>query len=145
MKSHPRDHANDFTHYPTFFVVADINAETFTNWIFAGKILFGHRLIDNDDARRIFGVTLVKYSTTQQRHLERGEVIATDHFEIAIQHLRRLRSRILFAPKTSLPSAHERSIRAHSNILPARQRAYFVEQRFREDVNLVAVVVFLPR
>src|SRR5262249_45451255 len=135
MKSHPRDHADDFAHHPTFVVVADIDAEAFTNWIFAGEILFGHRLIDNDDARRIFGVALVKYTTTQQRHLERRKVIAADHFEIAIQHIRRLRSRILFSPKTSLPSAHERSIRADSDVLHTGQRADFVEQRFREDVN----------
>src|SRR3954453_15519471 len=114
MKSHAPNHANDFAHHPTFFVVADINAETFTNWIFAGKILFGHRLIDNDGARRIFRVALVKRPTTQQRHLERGEVIAADLFEIAIQHIGRLRSRTLFAPKASLPSAHERSVRAES-------------------------------
>src|SRR6516164_5394830 len=137
MKSHPRDHANDFAHYPTLFVVADVNAETFTNWIFAGKILLGHRLIDNDDPRRILGVPLVKRATAQQRDLERGKVIATDHFEIAIQHVRRLRARILFAPKTSLPTAHERPVRADSNVLHTRQGADFLEERLREEGNLV--------
>ncbi|SRR5260370_37433012 len=145
MKSHPRDHAHDFAHYPTFFVVAEVNAETLTNWIFAGKILLSHRLIDNDDPRRILGVALVKRATAQQRHLERGKVIATDHFEIAIQHVRRLLSRILFAPKTSLPPTHERPVRADSNVLHTGQRADFLEQRLREEVNLVTIVVLLPR
>jgi len=27
MKSHPRDHAHDFAHYPTFFVVADVSGK----------------------------------------------------------------------------------------------------------------------
>src|ERR1051326_3348316 len=104
MESHPRDDANDFAHHPPFFVVAGINTEAFADGIFAGKILFSHGLIDNDDSRRVFRIAFVKCATTQQRHLERRKIIATDPFEMAVQHVRRLRSWISFAPETSLPT-----------------------------------------
>ena len=71
MKSHPRDDADNFAHHPAFFIIAEINTEAFADRIFAGKILFGHRLIDNDDSRRIFRVAVIKRATTQQWHLER--------------------------------------------------------------------------
>ena len=41
-------------------VIADINPEAFPDRIFAGKILFGHCLINDDYALRIFRVAVVK-------------------------------------------------------------------------------------
>ena len=145
MKPHACDHADDFAHHPAFFVVAGINSESFADRIFTGKILFSHCLIDNDDARRVFGVALGKCATTQQRRLERRKIIAADHFEIAVQHVRRLRSGVLLAPKTSLPPAHERSVRADGSVLHTGQRADFVEQCPGKRVDLFAIVIFSPR
>ncbi len=144
MKAHFADNADDFAHDPALFVVTGINAEAFADWVFARKILLGHCLIDNDDARRVFRIAFVKRATPQQRQLERRKIIAADHFEIAVQHVGRLRPRIFFAPKTSLPTAHERPIRTHGGILYAGQCAHFVQQRLCEYVDLVAVVIFFP-
>ena len=65
MKTHPRDDTDDFAHHPALFIVAHIDSEAFANRIFPGEILFGHRLIDNDHARRIFCVALVKRAAAQ--------------------------------------------------------------------------------
>jgi hypothetical protein len=60
VKAHPRDDADDFAHHPALVVIADINAEVFPERIFAGKILIGHCLIDDDYTLRIFRVAIVK-------------------------------------------------------------------------------------
>jgi hypothetical protein len=60
VKAHPRDDPDDFTHHPALVVIADINPDAFPERIFAGKILFGHCLIDDDYALRIFRVAIVK-------------------------------------------------------------------------------------
>src|ERR1700720_2692818 len=120
MKTHLRDHPDDLTHDRALIVVAGINSETFADWIFAGEILFGHRLIDDDDSRCVLGVALVECTTAQQRRFEGREIIPADHFEISVQHVRRLWARVFFAPKASLPSAHERTVRADGRVLDTR-------------------------
>jgi len=144
MKAHRRDDADNFARDIAFLVVAGIDHQPFADRVLARKIFVHHRLIDNDDPRRIFRVALVQCSTAQQWRFECRKIIACDDFEIGAQHVCRRRLRRAIAPESSLPSTHERSVRADSNILHAGQRAHFVEERFREDVNLVAVVVFSP-
>src|SRR5258708_10800313 len=110
MKAHSRDHADDFRYDVTFFVIAGINCEPLADWIFAGEKLIGHRLIDDDDTRRIFCVALVESATTQKWRLKRREIIAGDHFEIGRRHITGRRRRNAFAVKSSLPAAHQRRI-----------------------------------
>ena len=145
MKTHAGDHADNFAHHIPFLVVADISADPFADRIFAGKILFGHRLIDNHDPRRVLRVPLVKSAAAQQWHLKGRKIITADDFEIAIQHIRRQRPSILFAPETSLPSAHERAVRTDCRVLHTCERAHFIKQRLDESVDLVVVIIFLPR
>src|SRR5206468_2931644 len=101
--------------------------------------------VDDDDPRRIFCVALVKCAAAKQRYFERLKIIAGDHFEIAVQHIRRLRPWVLFAPKAGLPTTHERSVRTDRRVLHTGYRAHFVEECFGECVDLVAVVVDAPR
>src|SRR5439155_549404 len=107
-------------------------------------ILFGHRLIDNDHARRIFCVALVERTAANQRHFERLKIIAGDHFKIAVQHIRRLWARVLFAPKASLPAAHKRPVRTDRRVLHTGNGAHFIEKCFAECVDLFAIVVDTP-
>src|SRR6266446_9771411 len=120
MKTHFRDDADDLAHDPALIVVAGVNSEALADWIFAPEILFGHRLVDDDDPRRISCVALVERTAAKQRHFERLKIIAADHFEIAVQHIRRLRPRVLFAPKAGLPATHERPVRTDRSILHTR-------------------------
>src|SRR5438874_10400796 len=145
MKTRFRDDADDLAHDPALIVVAGVNSEALADWIFAREILFGHRLIDDDDPRRIFRIALVECAAAKQRYFERLKIIAADHFEIAVQHIRRLWPRVLFAPKAGLPATHERSVRTDRHVLHAGDRPHFVEECFGECVDLVAVVVDTPR
>ena len=140
VKTHPRDDADNFAHHPTFVVVADINADAFTDRIFAGKILFGHRLIDDDDARRIFCVALVKRAAAQQRHLEC----------LKSNRRRRLRDRCSTCPKVAAAPFSSRQnpvcqppmsgpFELIGRVLHTGNRAHFVEQALCECVDLLAI------
>src|ERR1043166_1318110 len=84
-------------------------------------------------------------AAAQKRRLESLKIIAANHFKVGVQHVRWLRPWLLFAPKTRLPSAHERTIRTEGRLLHSGQHAHFIEQCLGEDVDLGAVVIFLPR
>src|SRR5436190_21422436 len=124
MKTRFGDDADDLAHDPALIVVAGVNSEALADWIFAREILLGHRLIDDDDPRRIFCVELVECPAAKQRYFERLKIIAADHFEIAVQHVRRLRPRVLFAPIAGLPATHELSVRTDRRVLHTGYRAH---------------------
>src|SRR5205814_9072164 len=48
-----RDDADDLRHNVTLLIIAGVDAEAFADWIFTGKVLLGHSLVDNHNARRV--------------------------------------------------------------------------------------------
>jgi len=70
--------------------------------------------------------------------------LLSDNFEIGAQRVCGRRLRRAFAPESSLPSTHERPVRAYRHALHTGKSSRLVEQHLGEHVDLVACVVSLP-
>ena len=146
MKPHSRNDAHDFRHDITLFVVSSINCEALADRVLAREKLFRQRLVDDDHARRIFGVAIIEHAAAKKRHLEGREIIAGDRLPdrrlacCSATAAACLRDKIRFAIR---PSADE--FEPMPALLNPGSCADFIEQRLGKRFDLLAARIGFPR